>query len=69
MRFPEPFLWHVFLHLAEACLKFEHGPFKSVTSSKFGDSLKDGYLLHADLKTDNGESGSSAPRGPRLTDL
>lgn len=55
MRFPEPFLWHVFSYLAEACLHFEQGPFRGVTNDKFGNRLNNGYLLHTDLKTDNGE--------------
>ncbi|KAK5057625.1 hypothetical protein LTR84_011625 [Exophiala bonariae] len=53
MRFPEPFLWHVFLHLAKACQKFEASEFRSLKQDTFGKKLETAYLLHNDIKLDN----------------
>ena len=53
MHFPEPFLWHTFYYLAKACVTFEAGPFKSIHRDAFGQQLRDGYLLHGDIKPSN----------------
>ncbi|KAI1609090.1 kinase-like domain-containing protein [Exophiala viscosa] len=56
---PELFLWHVFSSLAEGCARFGSGPFKNLASSRFGQSMPDGYLLHNDIKTENILLGSN----------
>lgn len=56
MHLPEPFLWHVFYHLAKACDKFEGGPFRSLDVGAFGEELLEGYLIHCDIKPSNSKS-------------
>jgi hypothetical protein len=62
MRFPEPFLWHIFYHLIQGCKTFEEGPWRSLSRNSFGDELDDGYLLHGDIKPDNGNLALSQYR-------
>ena len=50
---PELFLWHVFSSLAEGCARFGSGPFKNLASSRFGQPMPEGYLLHNDIKAEN----------------
>lgn len=56
MNFPEPFLWHVFWHLAQACWRFEESEFRSLKKNTFGKKLRKPYLLHNDIKLDNSNS-------------
>ncbi|KIV82570.1 hypothetical protein PV11_04671 [Exophiala sideris] len=56
---PELFLWHVFSSLAEGCARLGSGPFKNLASSRFGQNMPEGYLLHNDIKTENILLGSN----------
>ena len=50
---PEQFLWHIFKGLMEAAKTMETGPFEYV--DKFGKPFPDSYIVHCDIKPENGE--------------
>lgn len=52
---PELFLWHLLSWYSEAQCNMTDGPFRSLQSRDSGVELADGYLIHRDIKTENGE--------------